>query len=446
VPATVDLYLSGGDAALGPAFHYFVPPVGSMNIGTSIAEVSSNLGLTYFSGDLLSYNEQAAGSNEDAGWQYFDGYNSTIPFSSITSAEGYNIFLTANDTISYKGQLNASAQSYNLSFTNLGMNLVGNPYPCNLDLNGIPELTGTGDGVDNTIYFNHDGGYAYWNVITGGTTGYSDILPPMQGFFVEATASGSSLTIPVSAKTGAAAQPVRSKGTATDDNPVKKIKLVLNNGKNSDETIVCLIDKATSGFDSDYDAHKMYTKRSDINYISTELGGLKYAINAVSGSGSSPVIIPVRLDIKTGGSFKINITEFENLDGIKVVLKHGTVEKILNTGSSYTFTSEAGVFTDFELIIGGNNIAPAAKEETQVEQFKAWYSNNYLYISCPGGLSEGRGKLVIYDTQGIMLQNSSQLYIVPGQTLQLPVNLTRGLYITNISYNNQRFASKFIVY
>jgi len=103
---------------------------------------------------------------------------------------GYNLNFSADDKITFKGNLNGTAHSFGpLSFTNLGWNLVGNPYPCNYDLNGISCLTGSGDDVDNTVYFNRDGGYAYWNVITGGTTGYSDIMPPMQGFFVHVTAS-----------------------------------------------------------------------------------------------------------------------------------------------------------------------------------------------------------------------------------------------------------------
>ena len=187
--------LSGGAGTSGPAFHYFVPPVASTTIGATIASVKTNLGLTYFNGDLVSYEEPLAIANKNAGWQYFDGYNSTTPFSTLQSTRGFNFYLTSPDKATFTGQLNATSHSFNLAYTSSnpapGWNLVGNPFPCNYNLSGIAELTGTGDGVNNTAYFNHSGGYAYWNVELGvGTTGFSEVIAPMQGFFVLATTSG----------------------------------------------------------------------------------------------------------------------------------------------------------------------------------------------------------------------------------------------------------------
>ena len=94
-----------------------------MTIGSDIAAVKTNLGLTNFNGDLMAYSESAS-SSMDLGWQYFDGYDgggvySVAPFSTITSSEGYNIYLTSNDKMTFKGALNASSHTFNnLSFTN----------------------------------------------------------------------------------------------------------------------------------------------------------------------------------------------------------------------------------------------------------------------------------------------------------------------------------------
>jgi hypothetical protein len=443
---TVELYLPGGTSAGSARFHYFVPPVQSMSFNNSTpATVATDLGLTYFNGDLASYSELAAGSNKDAGWQYFDGYDygygPTTPFSSLVSSTGYNIYLTSNDKVTFKGTLNSTDHAFsNLSFTNIGWNLVGNPYPCNYDLNGIPELTGIGDGVDNTIYFNHDGGFGYWNVLIGGSSGYSDIIPPMQGFFVHVTASGQSLTVPASSKTSASAAPLRSKGTSS----VKKIKLVLNNGLVPDETIVCLIDKATTGFDGDFDGYKLFGKSSTNEpYIYTELNGIKYAIDAVPEPTTTPLVIPVTVVLKTTGTYKINITEFENLDGFSVVLKHGAVETTLNKDAFYSFTLAAGTYTDFQLII---NSIPTAVEKVPNDKLKTWYNNNFLYINCPADLAADKSKLVIYDIQGKIVYSNNMIHLSPGQTNQLFLSLQKGLYITQLMLNNQRFVSKFVVY
>jgi hypothetical protein len=455
VPATVELYLSGGLNGSARIYHYIVPPVQSMTIGTNlpyptVAEAKTNLGITNFTGDLLAYSEVAAGANKDAGWQFFDGWNSTTGFSSLTSDRGYNINFSANDKMTFKGNLNGSTHNFGpLSFTSQGWNLVGNPYPCNYDLNGISLLTGSDDGVDNTIYFNHDGGYAYWNVITGGTTGYSDILPPMQGFFVHVTETGKTLNLPVSSKSGSSALPLRSKGASV--NPEKnvnlitvgKIKLVLSKETLRDETIVCLIEDATQSFDSDYDAYKLFTSSTSSPVFYSELNSVKYAINTIQNSFSSQVRIPLTVEIKTAGEHKIDISEFENLDGLSVKLVHGTTETILSQGKSYTFTSGTGIYKNFELVLGEEDIT-TGNEPLKEEVFTAWYKNSNLSIRIPSDITTGPGKIEIYDLQGRPVIINNQLYLVPGEILQIQANLARGIYILNVTYGNRSFRSKIV--
>jgi hypothetical protein len=457
VPATVELSISGGAGVSGPAFHYFVPPVESMYIGTTIPEAKTNLGITNFNGDLLLYDETKAIANKNAGWQYFDGHNGTTPFSSLTSTRGYNIYLTAADKITFTGQLNGAAHNFSLSYTGTnpapGWNLAGNPYPCNYDLNGISVLTGSGDDVDNTVYFNNDGGYAYWNVVTGGTTGYSDIMPPMQGFFVHVTASGKTLSLPVSSKTGSAALPLRSKGTAADSDEkeaklitVKKVKLVLSKGIQHDETIVCLIDDATPGFDSDYDAYKLFASGSTAPSFYSELSSVKYAINTVhQPPEDSQTIIPMKVEIKSAGEHTIDITEFENLGDVRVVLKYGSAETVLTQNSSYSFTATGPGTLNFELVIGEEDITTGDEHLTETE-FKTWYNNDFLYINPPSEVASGPGRIIIYDMQGKSVYNNNQLYLVPDQTIQVPVNLQKGIYIVHVIVNNQPFVSKVVVF
>jgi hypothetical protein len=450
VPATVELFLRGGLVNTARVYHYFVPPVESMTIGSTIAEVKTNLGVTNFTGDLLSYSEVAAGPNKDNGWQFFDGWNSTAGFSTISSSMGYNINFSADDKATFKGLLNATAHTFNnLSFTAVGFNLVGNPYPCNYDLTGIAALTGTGDNVDNTIYFNHDGGYAVFNVGTGaGASGYSSIMPPMQGFFVHVTGTGQSLSLPVSSKTASAAGPSRSKKSfdaeTKSSSDIKKVKLVLNNGAVPDETIVCLIDKATMGFDGDYDAYKFFGGSANPS-IYTNLNSVNYAINSVQKPGTDPITIPVSVVLKKAGTYKIDITEFENLGDLQVTLKHGLTETRLSKNASYSFTSAAGTFTNFQLIIGSSSITTSIKTLTK-EKLKTWYNNNYVYINCPDDLLSGKGSLEIYDLYGKAVYTNNLIYISPGQTIQQSVNLPAGVYMLRVLINNQPFVSKIIVF
>ena len=250
------------------------------------------------------------------------------------------------------------------------------------------------NGVDKTVYFYHSGSYSYYNMTTStGTGGSTNIVPPMQGFFVHVTAPGNSLSLPAGSKTSGVSAPRSKKAYIIEESPIKKIKLALSNSTVSDETIVCLIDNATSGFDGEYDAYKLFGSNPAVPDIYTDLGSIKYAINSVPVPGSGQVRIPVVVVIKTPGTYKIDITEFENLDGFNVVLKHGAVETTLSKDASYSFTLAAGTYTDFELIIGGT---ATVIEKTVNERLKTWYSNNFLYINCPTDIAEGKSNLVIY--------------------------------------------------
>lgn len=445
---TVEMYITGGDAGSSQyRFHYFVPPVQSMAIdNSSIANTGSDLGMTSFNGDLTYYYEPNATTSKEAAWRYFDGYGEDgySGFSSLTPAQGYNIYSTGtSDKITFSGQLNAAEHSYTLSYTSAngsyaGWNLVGNPYPCNYDLEGIDELM-TSDNVYNTVYFNHNGGYTYWNPSTGsGSSGLSDIIPPMQGFFVLVDATGQSLTLPVASKTTSSAQSRQKSGTTSS---IPKLKFQLLKDGLADETIVCFIEDATNDFDGDYDGYKLFGNSSS-DFIYTELNSVKYAINAVPEPDASGADIPLVLDLKESGSYTISISEYDNLSNYDIVLKHGEVETNLSQGASYTFTSDAGVFTDFQI---SATKGTTGLEDLTKERFNAWYQDQYLYMYCPEEMQTQRGRVLIIDLQGKKVFDK-EMELPGGQTTQLPVQLSTGIYVTRILSSGKPYTKKIVVY
>jgi hypothetical protein len=416
---------------------------------TDPATAGASLNLTDFHGDLVAYSEPLATAGQDFGWIYFDNYTAggiypLSPFNTLNSSRGYSIYLRNNDTPVFKGELNATDHTFNLtkSRPGFGWNLIGNPFPCNYDLQGITKLAlNEVDGVDNNVYFTYQGGYAYWNVFTKiGINWNSDIIPPMQGFFVLVTES-TSLTLPASSKTTSPGH-TRAKGYSDEKSPFQKVRLVLNKGTLSDETVVCLSDKTTAGFDGNYDAYKLFNSNIVTPYIYTELSSQKYAVNFLEGPEKEPVFVPVTVELKTEGTYKINITDFENLDSLKVILRHGALETILSGDATYSFTSAAGKFTDFSLIFGNKT---SGIEMLSVETIKTWYFNKYLYIHFPDVISAKSGRLIIYDINGKMVFNNYLSDITPGQTIQVPLDLPSGLYVTQVIMDNRQFVSKIVV-
>ncbi len=461
VQATVELYLTGG--LISPTkgiYHYIIPPVETMSIGSTptIAEVRTAFGITNFSGNLLQYNEPSAITTMNQGWQYFDNYPGVPPgFTSITSARGYNINLYPNsDIIKFNGELNATQHTFNISYTTgnygAGWNLVGNPYPCDYDLNGVAGLGTVVSGMSNTVYYNNNGTYQYWNVLTntGSTLGYTDIVPPMTGFYVVATNSSfTQLVLPVTSKSSVEGD-TRSqhKGNySTEDKglDLRKIKLLLSKNTGFDETIVLLADDAESSYNEHYDAFKMFNENSESPGIYSNVNGINYFMKAVADPSSSPIVIPLKVVVKEPGTHEIKVTEFDNLYDYKVTLRHGDVRTVLNKNSTYSFTSGAGTFNDFELIFGNSNLSTSDEDNMQNYTVKSWYNKDYLYINSSTEMFSGSTRIVVYDMQGKAVYITNKEYLVPGQTTQIPISLPKGVYIININTNNRSIRSKFVV-
>ena len=133
------------------------------------------------------------------------------------------------------------------------------------------------------------------------------------------------------------------------------------------------------------------------------------------------------------------------------MLKHGDIETVLSGDVTYNFTSPAGTFTNFQLIIGEAAApetpeTPTAVEPLTTETIRTWYSNSYLFISCPDDISTDNGSLVIYDMQGKIAYTRRPLSVAPGQTTQLGLNLPNGIYITRVIINGNPFFSKIVVF
>jgi hypothetical protein len=268
----------------------------------------------------------------------------------------------------------------------------------------------------------------------------------MQGFFVHAVADATVLTLPVESKSVTPVLAIAKSASMVETSSIRRIKFSLTNSTESDETIVGLFDEATTGFDGAYDAYKLSGSSTTMPVIYSELGSVKYAINYLPEPVSEPVKIPLTIILKSSGAYSIDVTQFENLDGLDVYLREGTKMTRLNQNTSYPLTSSlaAGTYTDFELIIG-SNATGIEKNSNSNERFKTWYSNYTLYIECPDNVTADNGTLTIYDIQGKPVYQNTRFVVTPGQTIQITLNLPKGFYISRLAAENQFYLSNIVI-
>ncbi|GAG99508.1 unnamed protein product, partial [marine sediment metagenome] len=249
VNATVELFLTGGSSP--NLWHYVSPPVSG-----AIPSV--------FSGTLniLGFIEPDVVTNVFDGWTWFDGATangvSGPSFSTLDVGKGYDIYYPTNQTRSFTGSLNAVNQNINLSYTNSdpllgGYNLIGNPYPCNIDWSVIINDVGFDSNISKAIHFTRADVQVSWVNGVGNPGDVTSFIPPMQGFFVK-TAANATINITSSAKTHTTHARYKSETII----PLVRLRLEDDNGK--DETVVRFDNNATSSFDNNFDALKIMPK------------------------------------------------------------------------------------------------------------------------------------------------------------------------------------------
>ncbi|MEI6347739.1 MAG: YDG domain-containing protein [Bacteroidota bacterium] len=241
----------------------------------------------------------------------FKGY--TRSYQSATNDGG-------NQAITYNGALNTGSQSIGLTYTaaapgtNHGWNLVGNPYPSAIDWDAASGWTKS--NIDGAIYFRKNG-TACTYLKDAATGGASNIIPPMQAFWVRVSAN-STLTCTDAVRVHVAIPAYKT----TPENTLHLT--VSTNGKSglSDDTYIRFKDYATDVFDNSCDAFKMFAEDAAFPQIYTITGTDSLAINSLSALTSDRVI-PLMFKSTAVGTFTLTaelVSSFAN-SGYYVFLK-----------------------------------------------------------------------------------------------------------------------------
>jgi len=272
------------------------------------------------------YDMYLQGFNE-ASNSYNEITDETTPMNVM---EGYALYstLNVNNTVTFTGDLNTGSMGRGFTADNLGWNLMGNPYPSSIDWESVTIPAGMGNELQ---YLEASTGN--WLSYVQGVGGMgSQYIPPMQGFFVKATAGG----------TFALENADRSHNGSNifykSENPNLLI-LRASNETYSDETWIHFNDNAGEGYDGFYDAHKM------ISTANPELPQI-YSItplNEMLSINGLPQTETVALGFTAviSGTFTINASKLMESSGIMLEdLKTGEFTDLAK--NAYTFSFSMG--------------------------------------------------------------------------------------------------------
>ncbi len=259
---------------------------------------------------------------------YSDITPTTVP---LISAQGYALW-GEGFTTEYKGPVNAGPKSIAITNAVSGWNLVGNPYPTTIDWDAGMGWTKT--NVNNAIYM-HVNSSTWATYISGAqANGGSRYIAPGQGFFVKASGNGT-LAMNDNVKSISPATFFKNSNTDKVDHLVRL--QVAGNGF-TDEAVVRLAAEATAGFDSDWDAQKLFGDEPDAPQIYTQ-GETELIINALQEVQA----VPVGLRAAKSGNYSISATEINDFTEVTLEdTKTGMFTNLLKDSYSFNFTqSEA---------------------------------------------------------------------------------------------------------
>ncbi len=304
--------------------------------------------------------------------------------------KGYSIKTpVANASVTFTGVPNNGSQTYMISTDTNGFNLVGNPYPSNLNLDTF--YTANSARILNTFYFwdntsnsvttqggttTTNIGYATYNPLTQAwvpapnisTVPTGNIAPVGQAFFVKTLSSSvdTSLSFTNEMRVATAATFFNKNNSSTEG----KFWLRLNSSYNTSNTMaVAYINVASDSFDN-YDSKAMATG-SDAFYTFADTQKL-----IIQGKADFDIndIVPVGAKHFENGNFTISLVQKEGIfnNGQAIYLHDkelGTYTNLQN--QAYSFAANTGEFENrFEIVYKLNVLSTSEVQKDTLEVYR----------------------------------------------------------------------------
>jgi hypothetical protein len=383
------------------------------------------------------------------GWNWHDGYGGSTIFNTLRTDFGYNVYVSGDQTAVFTGTVLGGDDYINTSITCgaldaslSGWNLIGNPFTSSLDINNLSF----GTDVESVVYFTKDNGYSSYNILTQiGLNGATNIISPLQGFFVHVLAGFDQyVVIPASARIYAS-QPLQKGGAS--ENRIKGVssypilKLNVSDGTSfTDETLIYFFNDATIDLDRKYDGYKMFSKNSSRAQIYSTSNGKELGMNGLPYPDKITKV-PLKVLIGEANNYSINVLDLENLSDYKVTLIHGGNTIDLKTNPTYSFYAIAGTINDsivFENII--TDIIPASEDLS-----KCWYADGIVNLNTGLTGFENNSSVTIYDLNGKVVLSKNKFSLIKNNVAEIPVTLSKGLYIITIINSGIKVTRKFVV-
>ncbi|MEI6748539.1 MAG: hypothetical protein ACOYMF_07810 [Bacteroidales bacterium] len=328
-------------------------------------------------------------------------WNRLVDVNTLNPKTGYSVkFPSGSHILDFTGTINSGDQTYSsLSYTTgapgygPGWHFIGNPFPSAVDLDlGIWTKT----NLDGYVYVWDGNQYVCGPTTPSGYGTLTDnVVPAMQGFFVKANAANAELLVPQASRVHSSSF---YKKAETSDNLM--FLKVTGNGY-EDKAVVAFNQSSTVGFDSDYDAYKLFGITEAPQLYSIIADNILTVNSLPSMEANSDVSLGFKAGAET--TYTLTVSGIENFNTATPLLledvKTSTTQD-LRQNPVYSF-SAAPADTEHRFNLHFKNTSGIG--ETDTGMFSIYSNMHILYVRNPNGL---QGTIEVYDITGRLLSST----------------------------------------
>ncbi len=385
--------------------------------------VSTSNFLPGASDDLYAWNEVA--------WQW-DNYK----VSSFNFERGRGYLVAYNDTVTHNmaGTLSSSDVTLtNLSYTpskGNGWQLLGNPFPCPVKWND-GNWTLNNVGAQAQIYNEAAGNYTVLSE--------NDTIPSTNAFFVQVDSASNSITIPAASRTFSSVNNFKSQRENRADSSMN-LKVTGEANSYYDVAKVRFRNNATSGWDKNYDAHKMFGAETAPQLWSVSENE-NFALNTLPPPEDD---FTLPLNFRTGVNSVYHLT-WNGIKSIpvswKVQLEDMLTDKAVNMRLTSVYDFTAATTDDPGRFVLHINGPTGISNPVNSDRLSVYATGNEIWLKASGN-ERLTGRVAVYNMLGQQVYRT-RLNGTKQQTIY--TGLDTGIYIVRVLKDNTFLLAKKIV-
>lgn len=421
-------YVSGNN------WHLFSSPATHVDIdvlaaATQLAEgQNNNRGIGFYN------------NNANPSWSYYQ--NGAVNSGDFIDGKGYSIRTSANAFLNFTGKLKANnLTNYPITENLNGWNLVGNPYPANINAN---VNAGANENFLTENAAQLDPAFANIYIWNPNTNSYDPVgnglgarhIAPGQAFFVKSKNGGGTIDINKSMLTH------QIGNLFLKNNKPEKIVLQIDDKTNISETTIAFKKGMTKGLDITYDAAVFSGESINLSLYSNLLENGKntpFAIQFLPELDNNNFIVPLGITQNKASEITLSLKENTIQSNVKIYLEdkieNAFTEISNNINYKFYNEKEASETDRFFLHFQQKSLNINTVDAPTIDIHKD--KNNAINIK---GISNGMLNIFSITGQNIIenykLKNESEKIILP--------KLSKGVYFINVKNNEKKFTKKIL--